>query len=97
MKSLSHIFENYDINSLKDLDEKQRIIEILRICIIEEYKASNLYEKLASMINNSKVKEVLLDISNEEKTHIGEFETLLTKFDSDHLPSKQKGKKEVEG
>ena len=51
--------------------------EILRAAIIAELDAVSLYEQLASMTKNDKLKTILLDIAKEEKTHVGEFQTLL--------------------
>ena len=48
--------------------------EILRLGMIAELDAINLYEQLAAMTQNEKVKAILLDIAKEEKTHVGEFE-----------------------
>lgn len=82
-----------------DLDKikgPKKEMEILRAAIIAEYDAINLYEQMAEISSNSKVKKVLLDIANEEKQHIGEFETLLKKIDSEHEEFKEKGKEEVE-
>ena len=39
---------------------------------------------------------MLLDVANEEKVHIGEFEALLEKIDLEHEPNEDKGEEEVE-
>jgi len=68
---------------------------ILHLACIAEYDAVNLYEKMASETNNTNIKKVLLEIANEEKAHIGEFEYLLENLDSEHEPNKEKGEEEV--
>ena len=78
------------INS-EDLDK-----EILRVGIIAELDAINLYEQLASLANDKKIKRVLLEIAKEEKTHVGEFQALLLKKDKEQLEELDKGKKEVD-
>lgn len=70
--------------------------EILRIGIIAELDAVNLYEQLAVMTDDKKIKEVLLDIAKEEKTHVGEFQALLLKIDKEQVEELKKGKEEVE-
>ena len=82
-----------DINKVKqeDLDR-----EILRASIIAELDAINLYEEMANMTDNHNLKAVLLDIAREEKTHVGEFQTMLLKLDEEQLIELQKGKEEVE-
>ncbi len=41
--------------------------------IIAELDAINLYEQMANMTENEKIKKILLDIAKEEKTHVGEI------------------------
>ena len=70
--------------------------EILRAGIIAELDAINLYEQMAAMTENENIKEILLDIAKEEKTHVGEFQALLLKEDREQLEELEEGKKEVE-
>ncbi len=70
--------------------------EILRLGMIAELDAVSLYEQLAAATDNENIKKVLRDIAKEEKTHIGEFETLLLKEDKEQVEETEKGKKEVE-
>lgn len=76
----------------KDLDK-----EILRLGIIAELDAVSLYEQLAAMTANRRIKKILLDIAKEEKTHVGEFQALLLKEDKEQVKELKEGKKEVEG
>ena len=70
--------------------------EILRLGMIAELDAINLYEQLATTTKNSNLKEILLDIAKEEKTHVGEFQALLLKLDKEQVKELEAGKKEVE-
>ncbi|HPP44084.1 MAG TPA: ferritin family protein, partial [Caldisericia bacterium] len=69
--------------------------EILRIGIIAELDAINLYEQLASMTKDTSLKKVFLDIAKEEKTHVGEFLTLLLMKDKEGEKELKNGKEEV--
>jgi rubrerythrin len=71
-------------------------IECLRSAIIAEYDAVNMYENFASKCKNDLAKKVFLDIANEEKQHIGEFEKLAEKIDPDFVKMRNKGRLEVE-
>ena len=73
-----------------DLDK-----EILRVGMIAELDAISLYEQLAAMSSNEDIRKVLLDIAKEEKTHVGEFEELLKRVDSEYAGEIKDGKKEV--
>jgi len=75
----------------KDIDK-----EILRGAIIAELDAINLYEEMASMTKNKDIKAILIDVANEEKTHVGEFLSLLLKYDKKQMEELKKGEKEVE-
>ena len=70
--------------------------EILRAAIIAELDAINLYEQLAGMTKNDQLKAILLDIAKEEKTHVGEFQALLLRLDSEQKEELAHGKEEVE-
>jgi len=70
--------------------------EALRVAIIAELDAINLYEQLAQAATNSDIKKVLLEIAKEEKTHVGELQTLLLRIDKEQASELEKGRKEVE-
>jgi len=70
--------------------------EILRAGIIAEFDAINFYEQMAANAKNENVKKLLLDIAREEKTHVGEFQTMLNKLDKEQVKEFEEGKKEVE-
>jgi rubrerythrin len=70
--------------------------EILRLGMIAELDAVNLYEQLAAKTENADIKKVILDIAKEEKTHMGEFQALLLMLDKQQVDELAAGKKEVE-
>ena len=53
------------------------LVRAIRFMIAAEYEAIQLYPQLAESIDHKLAQEVLLDISNEEKEHAGEFLRLL--------------------
>lgn len=88
---LSTIPANLGKLKKEDLDK-----EILRVGMIAELDAVSLYEQLVAMTENKAIKKVLLDIAKEEKTHVGEFQTLLLELDKEQEKELGEGKKEVE-
>ena len=88
---LSRIPIDLDKIKKEDLDK-----EILRVGILAELDAINLYEQMASLTHNEKIKRILLDIAKEEKTHVGEFQALLLKEDKEQERELEEGKKEVD-
>lgn len=87
---LSQFPIDLDKVSSNDIDK-----EILRLGIIAELDAISLYEQLAVKTKNPNIKKVLLDIAKEEKVHVGEFESLLFKFDKEQAKKYEEGKEEV--
>jgi rubrerythrin len=81
---------------LDKVDAKSRDEEILRLAIIAELDAVNLYQQLAATTKNDDLKEILLDVAKEEKTHVGEFQELLLRQDKEQVKELEEGKKEVE-
>jgi rubrerythrin len=88
---LSKIPLNLEKSRPEDLDR-----EILRTGIIAELDAVNLYEQMAAMAKDEDIKKILLDIAKEEKTHVGEFQSLLLSRDEEQVKEMEEGKKEVE-
>ncbi len=81
---------------LKNISEGDIDKEILRAAVIAELDAVNLYEQMANLTKDANIKAVLMDVAKEEKTHIGEFQALLLKFDSQQKKELEAGAKEVE-
>jgi rubrerythrin len=69
--------------------------EILRVAIIAELDAINLYEQLAAITDDPDLKKVLLDIAREEKTHVGEFQTMLLRLDAEQVAEMEHAKEEI--
>lgn len=87
---LSEIPINLGKIKKEDLDK-----EILRAGIIAELDAINLYEQMAAMTAREDIRNVLLDIAKEEKTHVGEFQTLLLELDKEQEKELKKGSEEI--
>ena len=81
---------------LENVEKKNLDREILRLAMIAELDAISLYEQLAAATDNENIKKVLFDVAKEEKTHVGEFQTLLLREDRQQVEELEKGKEEVE-
>ncbi|MBP1910361.1 ferritin family protein [Methanolobus bombayensis] len=89
------MFSKVPINVSK-LKKEEIDKEILRAALMAELDAINLYEQMAGMTDNKEVSSVLLDVAKEEKTHIGEFQTLLLEIDQEQVEEMEAGREEVE-
>jgi len=84
-----------DLPSGRKLTGKE-VAQALRLAIIAELDAINLYGQLASTIDDEKIRKVFEDISKEEKTHVGELLALLKTLDTEQVSELEAGAKEVE-
>lgn len=76
---------------VEDIDK-----QILRAGIIAELDAISLYEQMADLTKDADIRAVLLDVAKEEKTHVGEFQTLLLRIDPQQGLELEAGAEEVE-
>ncbi len=81
---------------LSKVEKEANKRQILRTAIMAELDAINLYDQMAASAEDSDVKKVLLEVAREEKTHIGEFQAMLLRFDREQVQELEKGKREVE-
>jgi rubrerythrin len=80
----------------KNIKKEDVIKEILRVAISAEFDAISLYEQLAAMSDRKDIKKVFQDVAGEEKTHVGEFQTMLLREDKEQVTKLEGGKKEVD-
>jgi len=81
--------------NLEKIEKNNLDAEILRVGVIAELDAINLYEQMAAMAQDKNIKAMLLDIAKEEKTHVGEFQALLLNRDKEQVAELEAGKAEV--
>lgn len=74
---------------------REEIAYALRLSIIAELDAVNLYLQFANAIDDEEIRKVFIDVAREEKTHIGEFLTLLKKIDPEQVAELERGEREV--
>ncbi|WP_209621657.1 ferritin family protein [Methanolobus bombayensis] len=70
---------------LKNISEKDIDKEFMRIAIMAEFDAINMYEQMANLTDNEDLKTILLDIAKEEKVHAAMFQTVLMEVDHEYL------------
>lgn len=69
--------------------------QIIRTGILAELDAINLYEQMANLTDNKNLKTVLMAVAKEEKEHVGEFQYLLLKYDTQQEKELKEGMEEV--
>ena len=81
-------------NDRKLTDEE--LIRAIRFATAGEFEAIQLYMQLTESTNNKLAIEVLKDIADEERVHVGEFLRLLHELAPEEQKFYAKGAKEVE-
>ena len=75
---------------------KNEMIRTIRFSIASEFEAIQIYEQIAGSIEDKFVKQVLSDIIEEEKNHVGEFLKVLEVIAPEETDAYDDGKNEVE-
>ena len=81
-------------SSRKLTDEE--LIRAIRFSVSAEFEAIQLYMQLAESIDNKLAVDVLKDIADEERVHVGELLQLLRQLAPDEDKFYAEGAKEVE-
>lgn len=88
----SQVFDS--VEKFDTFDERE-LTRAIRDALIAEEQAIKQYEVVADSTKNEKVKEVLQEIADEERVHVGELQALLAKLLPDEQKLLDEGKKEV--
>ncbi len=75
---------------------EEELIRAIRYMVAAEYEATQLYMQLAESTDNPLAAEVLKDVADEERVHVGEFLRLLYALAPDEKRLYSDGAKEVE-
>lgn len=82
-------------NPTKQLSTRE-LARAVRMAIAAEHEAVHLYELISDRTKNNKAKDILQDIANEEKVHVGELEALLASIDPDDVEKREEGEEEAD-
>lgn len=74
----------------------EELIRAIRLNIAAEHEAVHLYMAHAEATEHPLAREILMDIANEERVHIGEFQRLLEILSGDEEAWLAKGREEVD-
>lgn len=74
---------------------KEELIRALRQDIAAEEEATSLYDSHAAMCDDEKIKQVIMEIADEERVHIGELHELICRLAEDEKDLFQEGRDEV--
>jgi len=75
---------------------KEELIRAIRLNIAAEHEAIHLYMAHAEATDHALAKQVLTDVANEEREHVGEFMRLLEILTGDEDQWLDQGREEVD-
>ena len=75
---------------------KQELIRAVRLDLAAEHEAVHLYMAHADATDHPLAKKVLIDVANEEREHVGEFNRLLEILTGDEDEYLAEGREEVD-
>lgn len=74
--------------------DKERLLVALRERIREEYDAINKYLSMVPHVEEQWIVDIIKDIANEEKVHVGELEAILYKLSPEEKSKVKEGMEE---
>jgi rubrerythrin len=74
----------------------EELVRAIRLNVAAEHEAIHLYMAHAEATDHPLAKKVLVDIANEERVHVGEFERLLEILTGDEDKWVAEGREEVD-
>jgi rubrerythrin len=77
------------------LSDKE-LIRTIRLALAAEEDAVHLYDLIEDSTENKIVKDIVKDIRDEEKVHVGELQKILAMLDKNEEGFLEEGAKEVE-
>ncbi len=75
---------------------RSELVRSVRFMVAAEFEAIQLYEQLAESTDNALARKVLMDVTNEEKEHVGEFTRLLRELAPEDEEFYREGMEETE-
>ena len=88
--------QNLEVVKTPEKLTDRELTRAIRDAIIAEEGAIKQYESVADATDDKFAKDVLQSIADEEKVHVGELQTLLSKLLPDEKKFLEDGEKEVE-
>lgn len=75
---------------------KEELIRAIRLNVAAEHEAIHLYMAHADATDHPLAKKILIDVANEEREHVGEFNRLLEILTGDEAKWLAEGREEVD-
>lgn len=75
---------------------KSELIRAIRLNVAAEHEAIHLYMAHADATDHPLAKQILIDVANEEREHVGEFNRLLEILTGDEAEWLAEGREEVD-
>ncbi len=89
------MFSRHPLEGVQVKLGREGAAEALRLAIMAELDAINLYLQLARSIEDVRLRKLFEDVAREEKTHLGEFLEALRRLDPEQAKELEEGAREA--
>jgi len=89
------VFSKHPLEGVQVKLGREGAAEALRLAIMAELDAINLYLQLARSIEDVRLRKLFEDVAREEKTHLGEFLEALKRLDPEQARELEAGAREA--
>lgn len=89
------MFSKHPLEGVQVKLGREGAAEALRLAIMAELDAINLYLQLARSIEDVRLRKLFEDVAREEKTHLGEFLEALKRLDPEQARELEAGAREA--
>jgi rubrerythrin len=89
------VFSKHPLEGVQAKLGREGAAEALRLAIMAELDAINLYLQLARSIEDVRLRKLFEDVAREEKTHLGEFLEALKRLDPEQARELEAGAREA--
>ena len=89
------MFARHPLSGLPERLDERGLVDALRLAIIAELDAISFYEQVARAAPSEEARRLFADVAREERTHVGEFLSLLLKLDPGQAEELARGYREA--
>lgn len=89
------MFARHPLGRVPERLDERGLVDALRLAIIAELDAISFYEQVARAAPSEEARRLFADVAREERTHVGEFLSLLLKLDPGQAEELVRGYREA--
>jgi len=89
------VFARHPLSGVPEKLDERGLVDALRLAVIAELDAISFYEQVARAAPSEEARRLFADVAREERTHVGEFLSLLLRLDPGQAEELVRGYREA--